>query len=97
MQAYDTPVTGREDLFLRVGKDRQGYSHFRCPSCGDDLTVDPVEAAQSPTEPMQGRASFASGALHPAGARTRKRWPGRLLGILAVFGAGLAIAYLACR
>jgi len=98
VQAHDTAGAPRADLFVRLPKDREGYSHFRCPHCDDDLTVDPLDVAASPKSPMQGRSSFAPGNVRPAGRGRGEPLPvGRLLGVLALVGATIAGVYLACR
>ena len=97
VQAYDTVATPPEDLFVRLPKDAQGYSHFRCPNCGDDLTVDPVDLAQHPEHPMLGRSSFAGGELRPATRRKEDRAGSRLLAYGALVGLVLLVLCLACR
>jgi len=36
-------ATPPSKIFNVLGKDSSGYLHFRCPSCGSDLVVDPYE------------------------------------------------------
>ena len=46
VEAHDTvSVTNQSDIFQTLGKDPStGFLYFRCPSCNEDVAVDPLKA-----------------------------------------------------
>jgi hypothetical protein len=44
-EAHDTiDQFPASEIFILLGKDSEGYIHFRCPSCGEDLRVDSIKS-----------------------------------------------------
>jgi hypothetical protein len=43
VQAHDTNYCPPEQIFLHLGKDRNGYLHFECPNCKTDAPYSPSE------------------------------------------------------
>ena len=46
VEAHNTVgVTNQSDIFQMLGKDSStGFLYFKCPSCDEDLAVDPLKA-----------------------------------------------------
>lgn len=42
IEAHDTKDLPKETIFELLGKDIEGYIHFRCPACGTDISVSPT-------------------------------------------------------
>ena len=49
VEAHDTiEVVPKSEIFLNLGKDSStGFMHFQCPSCNEDLAVDPFKVLGS--------------------------------------------------
>ena len=43
IEAHDTQKYPRDKIFKLLGKDREGYIHFKCPACETDINFSPFE------------------------------------------------------
>lgn len=43
VEAHDTKHLPKEKIFVLLGKDREGYLHFLCPTCNADCAYGPTE------------------------------------------------------
>ncbi len=41
IEAHDTQGYPQNQIFKHLGKDREGYLHFLCPSCNADIPYSP--------------------------------------------------------
>ena len=91
VEAHDTANTVPESqIFEVLGKDSStGYIHLRCPSCKEDLAVDPFKVLGAsqfigyPTSPVAGRST----------ERSRRNVP-VIFGVLCLIGAAFFVFLL---
>jgi ribosomal protein S27E/uncharacterized membrane protein len=69
VEAHDTvDVTQESNLFKTLGKDPStGFLYFRCPSCNEDIAVDPFKAIAAkqmlgfpPSKPTSGKSGSSN-------------------------------------
>ncbi len=84
VEAHDTVnVVSEAQIFKNLGKDSStGFLHFSCPSCNEDLAVDPLKAIAARHMVGYPESSMASGR-----AQRSKRYVPIIWGIVCLIAA----------